>query len=78
MSVVGEQADPKEIQEFLEQVDSDKDGQVSFAEYVEAVKKWEAEQPKEEEMEAGVNPDVEQEQEVDLPVEEAEEIQQTA
>ena len=76
MQVVGEEADKKEITEFMEQVDANKDGKLSFEEYVKAVKEWEVEQAAQ-----GEQNELNQEgddEEIQMPTEEAEEIQQTA
>lgn len=75
VQVVGEEADQKEIKEFMDQVDFDKDGKLSFEEYVKAVKEWETEQANNSE-EGQLNQEGADEEDVQMPADEAEDIQQ--
>ena len=77
IKVVGSDADEKEVSEFFDQVDTNKDNKITFEEYIEAVKKWEEENEKyESELPAGEEQELNDEDLVDIPEADVEEIAQ--
>ena len=77
IKVVGSDADEKEVSEFFEQVDTNTDNKITFEEYIEAVKKWEEENEKyESELPAGEEQELNDEDLVDIPEADVEEIAQ--